>query len=1331
MNFALRIFMFGFAATAIGCTAANPEITSLATRASVSLEGLKDGVLEISSAASPLKITGRCTAVTTDIDLSHDNGTTWSSIHDYQGVRSCSETQTFEFTIENPREFAGAGVGASFQRDLRIRSRFVDGATQVAEFKLLYEDKTPLVPSLAHTPATRTRELEYEIIVSEVHSYAYKVSTSSASCSDPVGYGAVASSATPLSVSVAQDGNFRLCVVGQDQWGRKDFGNAKSHNWLVDATGPVIVFSSDLLARSPTNALPLKFLMQTSEPLHNSPLASHILQTGSATGVTWQVNPTLTVLGLLNQEFTVEATSATDGTVAPGIAAGAVADDLGNTNLAVMGHSHAITYDTTVPVPPTFLSTRASPEVGRTKTPTVVISHAEIGAEVSLFTDSACTSANKIASEVVLNLPLSVVTDTPLNNTADEETFRIYARQTDMAGNVSDCTTSFVTYQLDLVPPRITAITALSADGIYTLPTDTITIRVTTSENVLFSTNDAILVTNAAPPPPHGRGAIATRGPHSSFAQQFDFTYTLSAGDFARDLDITAISFTPGSITDAAGNSLVADLSHVATPMAQNSAITVAVPTTVTVVARYPTNGDKWNQYLRFVGYDPLAMTDSAAVACQGNGIENGPLDQPNGCLHAGERRKVHVPERTSCTGLSIEESLQAFDWQCRVIDGKTYFLSEKLKSGKGLKDLLTLDAGAGIPGWRNNRISIYDDGTSGEARVLIAQSVDAAWWNNNIAPLPETFPNQIYTLSNSESIYVIDRPMTAAGYLITGDGIAIVSLRNPANPPHSFELVYSNNAETRNCNAESTVANYITKQSQHTRPVFCVPKRKFLWFELELSGTPDLSNLNVNNAQAAIYASELAFSRIFMGRWHDFGWNTSNPRTAIDLLKPRSILIDKLDLERFGSTGISLRGGSEGALFNMIRSTHVSAGRSTESGSTGTNDMILLERNIGTRVQHISVAAQTSVSGANSGLRISESETVYVTLMRASNIQGSTSHGSGVNITGSKNISISGLLSSSNEEAGLKIASSSQNIVVTHSTLTNNTHYGVRTIGATSLLLHNLVIANSNVGIQQNQGTIRYSNTVIGETASKAIVMSSVSTAGATFEGFYSAPASSQCEGTDFFHSNCDPKGTATRLTISTAGAFVGNVSSDATNSAAVAGRSNMYINQNIWARFDNIQRLFTKFVDGRSFLDTDTRGPCVSTISADCQISDLRIYKNSSLYDRSATGTAVNASPGFHLSMPVCTGVLDPAANAKTAPLAGSSKFLAFAIEGNIGLSNGNGLCEPGEVCLYAPNLGGYQGHGDIPAASPGCVAVGGDFTMDRPTIIAPLPSNGVTPP
>jgi hypothetical protein len=45
----------------------------------------------------------------------------------------------------------------------------------------------------------------------------------------------------------------------------------------------------------------------------------------------------------------------------------------------------------------------------------------------------------------------------------------------------------------------------------------------------------------------------------------------------------------------------------------------------------------------------------------------------------------------------------------------------------------------------------------------------------------------------------------------------------------------------------------------------------------------------------------------------------------------------------------------------------------------------------------------------------------------------------------------------------------------------------------------------------------------------------------------------------------------------------------------------------------------------------------------------------------------------------------------------------FLRHAIEIDDGIGDDDMLCESNEVCLYTPNIGSYQGHGQLVGAGP----------------------------
>jgi hypothetical protein len=73
-------------------------------------------------------------------------------------------------------------------------------------------------------------------------------------------------------------------------------------------------------------------------------------------------------------------------------------------------------------------------------------------------------------------------------------------------------------------------------------------------------------------------------------------------------------------------------------------------------------------------------------------------------------------------------------------------------------------------------------------------------------------------------------------------------------------------------------------------------------------------------------------------------------------------------------------------------------------------------------------------------------------------------------------------------------------------------------------------------------------------------------------------------------------------------------------------------------------------------------------------------------------------------------------------------SKTYLKNAIEllGYAG-GNENGLCETGEICLYSPNYGAYQGEGDFATVSCNFVNGAGAGTVSGVTIYA-YPTNGV---
>jgi hypothetical protein len=104
-----------------------------------------------------------------------------------------------------------------------------------------------------------------------------------------------------------------------------------------------------------------------------------------------------------------------------------------------------------------------------------------------------------------------------------------------------------------------------------------------------------------------------------------------------------------------------------------------------------------WLDYVKSDGTSPL---DATGTACTGS--ETGYY---NACIHAGEFKKISIPNITSCDGITATDSLSAFNWKCVVAsDGSVSVISTGLRGDKGLSDLIDFTS----PGsFRNNSVTV------------------------------------------------------------------------------------------------------------------------------------------------------------------------------------------------------------------------------------------------------------------------------------------------------------------------------------------------------------------------------------------------------------------------------------------------------------------------------------------------------------------------------------------------------------------------------------------------------------------------------------------------
>lgn len=162
-----------------------------------------------------------------------------------------------------------------------------------------------------------------------------------------------------------------------------------------------------------------------------------------------------------------------------------------------------------------------------------------------------------------------------------------------------------------------------------------------------------------------------------------------------------------------------------------------------------------WLDYVKFDGTSPL---DATGTAC--TGTESGFY---NACIHAGEFKKVSIPNFTSCDNITASDSLSAFNWKCVVSSDKSVsVISTGLRSDKGLTDLIDFTS----PGsWKNITLTVLLNNTT------YLTTTSSKWWDNTI-----TVNNTGGSLNTTKTIYIINSSASATTYTIAQNKIALVS---------------------------------------------------------------------------------------------------------------------------------------------------------------------------------------------------------------------------------------------------------------------------------------------------------------------------------------------------------------------------------------------------------------------------------------------------------------------------------------------------------------------------------------------------------------------------
>ncbi|MEK6773232.1 MAG: hypothetical protein AABY64_04780 [Bdellovibrionota bacterium] len=691
-----------------------------------------------------------------------------------------------------------------------------------------------------------------------------------------------------------------------------------------------------------------------------------------------------------------------------------------------------------------------------------------------------------------------------------------------------------------------------------------------------------------------------------------------------------------------------------------------------------------WNKYIKS---DGTQVYNATATAC--NGSESG--DYFTGCIHAAEIKRVEVPviSSMSCSTLTITDNLNLFNWICNDADSGTSgvitFYSKSLKTDKGLKNLIQASGASGA--WIPNFTQIHV--TSGGVNVgaLYGASTAAAWWSNSILQLPvNASPASLLLSDTNHPIYVINADQdTEGGYQIGASGISFVTLG-------ISKINQTGSSFTANCRNDGGS----TTSGLDMRGIFCGYQKKFLWFEVNLDGK---YGTVANYAGAGIVLNGTKLTRIQSSTFKNF--NSSGSYSAIRLLNSNKNLNSHIDIFNVNSA-ISLDNSS----FNFIKFLRMAK----IQFAGGTASAVFLNSANSNKLTDIQLSGMVTTSAAF-GIYSNFSDGNIFQRVSISNIdaQASLGYATGIALSDVTNSVLSQITIFGVEGNGITLdgVSSTSSNYLSHLTLINNTDFGLQLWGdnVSDNFFNSTVVGN-------NDDNILIFGDVVTPTASlnnifyNTVSTNSVNSTGsvyidrnyeAAFNGYMVSTygeANACLIGTTGVTTNLNAacRGTPETASGSALGSFVTKVTSDdATNTVDSNGTSAFTALTSIaeWLDFNFGFRGWSRSTG--TFPSVSNQGPCDGSFA--CRIWDWRLKPSTSLYNSSFSYFSQN--PAISFSGGNCTSSLSGndvvTVNGKT--------FLKYAIEiDGDDVGNDNGLCQSGDHCVYALNVGSYQGEGEI---------------------------------
>lgn len=666
------------------------------------------------------------------------------------------------------------------------------------------------------------------------------------------------------------------------------------------------------------------------------------------------------------------------------------------------------------------------------------------------------------------------------------------------------------------------------------------------------------------------------------------------------------------------------------------------------VVPVYSTNGN-WNDWITNSAVAPVDELHMSLVAsCVGT--ESG---RTYACVHVGEYRKLVVDQRTSCAGLTARDQLDAFDWLCAEENGTVTFYTWGLSTqrNKGLRDLVTDTE------WRDNSIIVSENGS------VIGQTTPAKWWTNPITPLPDNSGGGVVSLSTPSTIYTLSSSRRTAGYNIDGDKIGVVTINGAQLQPILGM-------------GDSCAAGTGEAAAPDRRVILCSGSQKFLWIEADQS----LNNLDVRYGLHLVNTTFSLIQNMTINGAFDRGFSVQNSRNLFVWNLGVHNTGDWLDDTAPPSPNTGLSPDEFGIY--ITNSTYLELHRIKQSQARFT----------GIRIENVDLSNMANISAGenrNVGFRLdagsSNNRISDVT------VYNNASHGSAL-LNGSSSNTLTGLVAINNASFGLHVGTNSNQNTIAFATVVNTSNDGIAVTGNSNsnTFFNVLALNNSGRAIVVDAGTgNKLINIVSGQNGSTLLVNNSVNT---LIRGVLMTNAAT-CSvvggsGNELNGACMHGAGTAISPIIADAGSsIVAGATSDSTNLNGATGVQ-VYGSISDWFGFDSPYRGWGLLATG--FPSVGNRGNCTS---GSCQIWDARIR---------AADTVVNnkSFDGINPNQPFVNGGPCPSQangnNVETDTFGRTFLISAREKAKDDSVGNGNGLCESGERCVFAPHFGAFQGQG-----------------------------------